>query len=972
MVMINPWSMRSVLLGVLLSQVPAALVMASEEPVVTDAVETVETVDQWLLYVNENGVWLAVLLLSVLGLYGLRRRKKAVRLRQVAKQAAQHPRRRRAAQSQDQASQLSTHEQPTTAERSPEAEQSPEAGQIAALPAIKADASRLPATAPLLGRQAVLDQLDKDLAAPHVAVVSLVAAAGMGKTALLDRWTQPVEGNEKLQLFFWIFHPQERASTPSGSELFFQQALAFFTASGPWPTTTSQQAEVLLQRLQHLAGKQRIIMVLDGLESVQNREGCLVDHGLSRFLSAMATPVAQRAWNNLLLVLTARQPIGELAAVQGGGHRSVLLGKLPDKTSTQLFHELGIKGKFADFRSLVKMLHGHPLLVSLAGRMISKYYEGKMANKPQFAGIFTPEEAASATPKEVELSSAFWFGDLPGAVLAMINRTLRHYDTVLWSAGQHGRLLRFLGVLEQPLADSALQSLLQDVPWMQPLRSVLPDGLDAIFTDMQQAGLLQHSGESQGENHGGRVWSLHPLVAHTFGQALQQENLQDWRQAHHHLARYYEKLGREKSQEVSAATQGLESLHHAVRHACLAGEYRFALKDIYQKRIVSGVASTAAHGGGVSVSGDEINHRSQTNLALLAAFFPDGWHRLPETTELTAEDRYWLFQEAAITLTTLAQAGEAVGPRRAEMQVLVQEEKWQKATVAATQLCDLLLLSGELQEARLVVEQGLSWAKKAGDPFWNMVLQTLLAHMQHQSGELESSLQTFQAAEELEKARQSGSSRLLGLQGRYYCDLLLERAQSATELQAILVRVEEFMQFRIPGDPLQEVAQDHLLYGRILLVLGRDQEAQKAMDQALAVAQQVDVPVVLVMVLLSRALLLRQLGELQAAQQVVAEALLTSVRCGLLLCEVEGRLLEGHLLLDDHKMEEAEQSLKRAETLMNRHAYGRCAVKIWVLQARLLRQQGRQDEGETYRVQAKERIEERGQWGLLPLWEQEW
>lgn len=67
-------------------------------------------------------------------------------------------------------------------------------------------------------------------------------------------------------------------------------------------------------------------------------------------------------------------------------------------------------------------------------------------------------------------------------------------------------------------------------------------------------------------------------------------------------------------------------------------------------------------------------------------------------------------------------------------------------------------------------------------------------------------------------------------------------------------------------------------------------------------------------ILLHRAAFLRQQEDIKTARQdLEEEALEISVRCGMFRYEADGRLLEGHIFIDENNPIEAEASLKRAE-----------------------------------------------------------
>lgn len=844
---------------------------------------------------------------------------------------------------------------------------------------IQGDASRLPAQVFLVGRQSYKTNLDNGLADPQVAVISLIAAAGVGKTALLKAWAKGLESEAvgRPTLFFWSFHGEDGDERQRCSEPFFNEARTFFGDRGNQPDSAEASAHRLGEQLQKasqgLADGSPTVLILDGVETLQYKNGALADYGLHRLFSYLGQNPAGQPWKNTLVVVSSRQMVFELAARRHGAGRTFFLGNLREKEGTQLLHALGIKGKFLSFRAMVKALYGHALALTLLGRMLSKYYKGNIVNKDRLLALFWVKDSseeplvppvAEALPKETVPEVP-----MPNGVADLIHKVLAYYDTQLGSQGHRGVFLRLLGLFDRPMDEKLLEVLCQEATLAKPLCALEPGALDAMLTDLRQDGLLLMDetpmvGAQIGRSWG-RSWQAHAFVRAYFRETVRRENLDGWRQAHRQLAFHFNRA-------LTGGAEGSDSerlvwFYRSMHHACLAGAYAFALREVYQKRMFQRDVTDTVY------ADKRVEGRTQQspNLEALAGFFPDGWHRPPVTADLSLGDRRWLVVEAATSLIALGQITDAVGPRREEVQMAVDGNEYQNAPVTAANLCDLLRLSGALREAQTVAEKGIGWAEQSVDLFWKMVLKTLLATTLHQLGEVAESLAVFQSAEAIEEVRQPSTPRLLGVQGRLYCDLLLESAREPVALEAILARVTEFFHWRAPGDPLQEVAQDHLLHSRVLMACGREKEAREALDQAMVVARDTGLPHIMAEVLGDHASFLRQQGELEAAHQHLEEALLTSVRSGLRPCEAEGRLLEGHLFLDENDLERAETALVRAETLIKEMESGRHHARASILRARLLHQQGKPEESTVWRKQARERIEAKGQWGLLPFWEQE-
>jgi hypothetical protein len=258
-----------------------------------------------------------------------------------------------------------------------------------------ADGSRLPDGLPCVGRQKALSQLQHWLADPQVAVVQVQAPAGGGKSRLLHYWSAQVTAAHALA----VRHCQPNESQPE-----------------------------LLAAL----AQQPAVFLMDEANEV------------------IPSPPEGGDWQHRLLVLSVSQTREVAVPI-------LTLEPFKENEATQLLHELGVRGKFADFRPLVKGLRGHPLLLVLFARMISVYYQGNMANVAQLAPLW------EAAPPEQQLQ-----------------RLLTHYANAIWPApAPHWPLLQALAQqeavslsgAESPVSPEHIE--LQQAGWLSPHASAV-------------------------------------------------------------------------------------------------------------------------------------------------------------------------------------------------------------------------------------------------------------------------------------------------------------------------------------------------------------------------------------------------------------------------------------------------------------------------------------------------------------------
>jgi len=170
-----------------------------------------------------------------------------------------------------------------------------------------------------VGRQEELETLDQAWA-KGVRVFALHAEGGAGKTRVVVEWLRRMRDDGwrgTRRVFVHSFYSQgsdERRN--ASSELFFEQALAYFGYLGEPITQADERGRTLARLLVEHHG----LLVLDGLESLQHpplhaERGRLKDPGIARLLLSLAN--APHDEMRGLCLITSRQPVVELEAREG-------------------------------------------------------------------------------------------------------------------------------------------------------------------------------------------------------------------------------------------------------------------------------------------------------------------------------------------------------------------------------------------------------------------------------------------------------------------------------------------------------------------------------------------------------------------------------------------------------------------------------------------------------------------------------
>src|SRR5258705_12057174 len=171
-------------------------------------------------------------------------------------------------------------------------------------------------------------------------------------------------------VFGWSFYRQGSSGGTSSGDEFLDAALSWFGDPDPRLGTAWEKGE----RLAKLIAHRRTLLVLDGLEPLQNppgpQEGRLREPSLQALLRELA------AFNTGLCVITTRLPIADLADHTGTSALRRDLDNLSNEAGAQLLRALGVKGLEAELRRASDEFGGHCLALTLLGSYLSDAYDG--------------------------------------------------------------------------------------------------------------------------------------------------------------------------------------------------------------------------------------------------------------------------------------------------------------------------------------------------------------------------------------------------------------------------------------------------------------------------------------------------------------------------------------------------------------------------------------------------------------------
>ena len=389
--------------------------------------------------------------------------------------------------------------------RKPPARPGPENISIARLPVTGSD---------LFGREEDIAFLDDAWANPDVNVVTIVAWAGVGKSTLVNHWLRGMaaEHYRSAELVFgWSFYRQGSSGGTSSADEFLDAALTWFGDPDPRIGTAWEKGERLAKLISH----RRTLLVLDGLEPLQNppgpQEGRLREPSLQALLKELA------AFNTGLCVITTRLPVADIADHERTSAPRRDLEHLSSDAGANLLRALGVKGDEAELRSASDEFSGHCLALTLLGSYLTDAYDGDIRCRKEVSGHLSHDVRQGVHARKVMESYQTWFGE-----------------------GPELSVLRMLGLFDRPADERALEALLRPpaIPGLtESLTDLSPSEWRTILARLRRARLL--AGE---DPHNRGHLDTHPLVREYFGEQLRSQRTEAWKECNRRLFDYYRTL----------------------------------------------------------------------------------------------------------------------------------------------------------------------------------------------------------------------------------------------------------------------------------------------------------------------------------------------------------------------------------------------------------------------------------------------
>jgi tetratricopeptide (TPR) repeat protein len=481
--------------------------------------------------------------------------------------------------------------------------------------------ARLPVTgSDIFGREEDITFLNRAWAKKGINVVTIVAWAGVGKSTLVNHWLRRMAAKHYRSaelVFGWSFYRQGTSGGTSSADEFLDAALSWFGDLNPRLGTAWEKGE----RLAKLIAHRRTLLVLDGLEPLQNppgaQEGRLREPSLQALLRELA------AFNTGLCVITTRTPVADIADHEGCSALRRDLEQLSSNAGAKLLRALGVMGDDAELHNASDEFRGHCLGLTLLGSYLTDAYEGDIRCRRELAGHLAHDVRQGVHARKVMESYQTWLGE-----------------------GPELSVLRMLGLFDRPADEKAFEALLKSpaIPGLtESLTNLSPVEWRTILGRLRRARLL--AGE---DPHNPGQLDAHPLVREYFGDQLRSQLADAWKECNSRLFYHYRGL----APQLPDNFREMEPLFLAVICGCNAGLFREALHEVYIPRIQRGDACFAAN---------VLGTRGPL-LSVLVHFFDHGRWGFPAETDvegqsLRPEDRLFILMQAGLYLTAMRGMG---------------------------------------------------------------------------------------------------------------------------------------------------------------------------------------------------------------------------------------------------------------------------------------------------------------------------
>ncbi len=643
-----------------------------------------------------------------------------------------------------------------------------------------------------VGRKKEMGKLRRAWRGRRRRMYTVVGFGGEGKTALARRFTESLrraaDEQDRPLVVWWSFYFNKAADT------FFAAVLPHFDIplmEEGHPLAAEQRARKLVDLLRTGAGGRRLLLVLDGLETLQDdtvgREGRVTDTGLLELLRATLNDAEPDTDARGMILITTREPLVDLRREDDSRYGGLDLEQLsvPDGVALLIEH-YGLMIEQDDAERFVKDVVGHALTLTLTGAL-----HAELPGTTRLADLrrFIAGEEAKVTDPGLTTRRKKYHR-LPGYVL-------RHCAAAL--SEQERQFLRLLSCCVRPATRQDVEQV-----FLHPLKSETDDepfndqlvGLDCaslrtgvvarlVRLRLVHGREVDERAEGEQEETG---YDMHPLVRRHFYEDDPDTALTEPRREAVH-SRFYDVLPGRQEKRYPDTMEEMRPLLDAVQHGCRAGRAQAALIECYYPRIgrrdqpLRTTFYLSSDLGAV-----------ETELELLRGFFADGdFAGEPMVTDQGAKT--FLISAAALSLLSTGRPDLAIPLFDRSLSVSLAQPDWSGAATDCQNLCESHMTLGGLADAAEAASNALKYVGKMPDEHefkngYTEFSRGYAATIAALCGDNETTSDHFTAAVELDQDDWLGS-----FDGGWHCAWLarhgeFDRARSAGQENAAFCKEE--------------------------------------------------------------------------------------------------------------------------------------------------------------------------------------
>jgi tetratricopeptide (TPR) repeat protein len=620
----------------------------------------------------------------------------------------------------------------------------------------------------LVGRERELEQLDDAWVNRNTNILSLIAEGGAGKSALVNEWLKRMQADNyrgSEAVLGWSFYSQGTKERATSAEPFLTWALEKLRIKIN-TTGVSAKADAIAEAMV----QRRILLILDGMEPLQQgpgvQTGQLKDPGLRSLLRRFAAVPSSHEHG--LIILTSRIAVTDVARWKDTSAPVERVDKLSNQAGAALLRDNGVWGTDNELKVAAHTFGGHPLALALLASFLKETQFGDVRRHDRVRDFF----ADSESPRHDHA-----------------RRVMESYEKE-WLSGQpvQHAIMRIVGLFDRPASVDCLRAL-RAKPTIAGLTDMVVDLEEGEWqravARLREVRLLAPPDPSTRD-----ALDAHPLIREWFGLRLKKTNREAWRAAH---GRLYEHLRDTTKEADEPSLEHLGLLYQAIVNGCQAGRYQETLGAIYWARICKRGVSQKVGNREIQTLGSHGVLKLGlvgSELAAMASFFKRPYQEPVHTISKSAAAD--ILQVAAVCLRSQGRLTEALSVDRALLSRMEPTRNKINGIAAAIDLSEVELLVGEIASAVHTANQAIKIADQIRAPHLQVVARSTRANALFAHGQSDEAERLFAEAERTQQHHSYELPLLYGVQGYWYCDLLLatRRWQAVTERSRWMRRIE--------------------------------------------------------------------------------------------------------------------------------------------------------------------------------------